>query len=273
MDFTDHRRELNRNRYVYAVVSRRAGGLSIGINLNPDKACNFDCPYCQVDRTGVLPDGKVELKGLQEELEHLLKLVKGELWSIAPFDTAALEHRTIIDIAFAGDGEPTAARNFKEAAGLVKMVRDKAGLRMPIRLLTNATLLDRAGVQEGLTAIDELWCKLDAGTEAWYKKVDGTVFPYKKVLKNLEWLAKKRPVVLQCMFFRLGEEEPSEEEIVAWAGRIVDIVAAGGQIAEVQVYTVARKPSDVRVVPLSLERLKEIGVEAAKTGVPVRVVG
>ena len=44
LDFTDHRRDLGENRYVYAVVSRRAGGLSIGVNLNPDKVCNFDCP-------------------------------------------------------------------------------------------------------------------------------------------------------------------------------------------------------------------------------------
>ena len=51
LDFKDHRRDLGENRYVYAVVSRRARGLSIGVNLNPDKVCNFDCPYCQVDRT------------------------------------------------------------------------------------------------------------------------------------------------------------------------------------------------------------------------------
>ena len=45
LDFKDHRRELDANRYVYAVVSRRARGLSIGVNINPDKACNFACPY------------------------------------------------------------------------------------------------------------------------------------------------------------------------------------------------------------------------------------
>ena len=47
----DHRRKLDENRYVYAVLSRRSGGVSIGVNLNPDKVCNFDCIYCQVDRT------------------------------------------------------------------------------------------------------------------------------------------------------------------------------------------------------------------------------
>jgi hypothetical protein len=33
------------NRFVYAVVSARARGLSVGINMCPDKNCNFDCVY------------------------------------------------------------------------------------------------------------------------------------------------------------------------------------------------------------------------------------
>ena len=45
-----HERSFEANRFVYPVLSRRAGGLSVGINLNPDKICNFDCIYCQVDR-------------------------------------------------------------------------------------------------------------------------------------------------------------------------------------------------------------------------------
>ena len=91
LTFKDHRRELGQNRYVYAVVSRRARGLSIGINLNPDKVCNFDCPYCQVDRS---PEGMagvssgVEVARLVEELDVLLGWVTdGTLWSHAPFDT------------------------------------------------------------------------------------------------------------------------------------------------------------------------------------------
>ena len=34
------------NRFVYAVISSRAHGLSLGVNLNPDKLCNYDCLYC-----------------------------------------------------------------------------------------------------------------------------------------------------------------------------------------------------------------------------------
>src|SRR5262249_32817540 len=45
-------REFLHNRFVYVVVSPRARGLSVGVNMNPDKQCQFNCIYCEVDRTG-----------------------------------------------------------------------------------------------------------------------------------------------------------------------------------------------------------------------------
>ncbi len=152
MDFQDHRRDLNDNRYVYAVVSRRVGGLSIGINLNPDKACNFDCPYCQVDRT--VPGGsrKVDVDLLGDELADLLGLVgSGDLWQTPPFDTTADHLRCVGDICFAGDGEPTAAGVFEDAVSRVAEVRAAHGLEaVPLTLLSNATLFHRTSVQAGV---------------------------------------------------------------------------------------------------------------------------
>ena len=75
LDFKDHRRELDQNRYVYAVVSRRARGLSIGVNLNTDKLCNFDCPYCQVDRRTPGGPSAIDVAVLVGELERLLDRV------------------------------------------------------------------------------------------------------------------------------------------------------------------------------------------------------
>lgn len=270
LNFQDHSRKLGENRYIYAVVSRRAGGLSIGVNLNPDKVCNFDCPYCQVDRS--IPGGpaEIDLRRLEEELDHLLQLATGDLWSIAPFDTAAPAHRRVSDIAFAGDGEPTSPPEFSDAAFLVKSLRDRHQLKVPLRLLTNATLLGRERVRPGLEAFDEIWCKLDAGTEAYFQQVDGTKIPFSLVLRNLRELALRRPIVLQCMFLRFRGTGPTTEEQQAWAQRIQEILQDGGQIAEVQVYSVARKPSDPSVEPLSRPELEAIG--ARLQGVPVKVV-
>src|SRR4051795_6071949 len=82
----DHRRDWEGNRYVYAVVSRRSKGVSVGVNLNPDKVCNFDCVYCQVDRTTPGGPRDVDLVQLTAELEDLLSSVaSGRLWQEEPF--------------------------------------------------------------------------------------------------------------------------------------------------------------------------------------------
>ena len=274
LDFVDHSRELADNRYVYAVVSRRSRGLSIGINLNPDKACNFACPYCQVDRT--VPGGArdVDLDVLERELADLLALfTSGALWQVPPFDTAAPEFRRVNDIAFAGDGEPTACRVFAGAVQRVAAVRDAAGLSdVKIHLLTNATLFQRPRVAEGLTALaaagGEIWAKLDAGTAEWFALIDGTSLPFDRVLDNLKAAAQRWPIVLQCMFHAIDGEGPSDAEVSAWAGRIADIVAAGGRIRLVQVYSVARKPADPRVTPLPRARLEEIAAAARTVAGP-----
>lgn len=278
LTFNDHRRELGQNRYVYAVVSRRARGLSIGINLNPDKVCNFDCPYCQVDRTpaglaGVT--GGVEVARLVEELDVLLGWVTdGTLWSHAPFDTTDPALRRVADIAFAGDGEPTSSRAFAAAAEQVHAARARHGLgNTPIRLLTNATLLHRPGVRRGLAFIDETWAKLDAGTEAWFQRVDGTTFPFRRVLENLADLAKERPLTIQAMFPAIGGVGPSSEEVEAWVDRLRAIREAGGTIAAIQVYTVARDPSDKTFGPLPAADLAAIAARATQAGLPACVYG
>src|SRR5213595_2559443 len=100
----DHRRTFQENLYVYAVVSRRSKGVSIGINLNPDKVCNFDCVYCQVDRTTPPLVRDVEVPRLRAELEDMLDLIaSGELFATDRFQAATPAQRRLNDIAFSGD--------------------------------------------------------------------------------------------------------------------------------------------------------------------------
>ena len=56
------------HRFVYLVVSPRARGLSIGINFNPDKRCNFDCVYCEVDRSVPGRDRELDVDVMADEL-------------------------------------------------------------------------------------------------------------------------------------------------------------------------------------------------------------
>ena len=218
LDYKDHRRELDENRYVYAVVSRRARGLSIGVNLNPDKACNFDCPYCQVDRT--TPGGPTRSRSpiSAPSSRTCCGARPADLWTTPPFDTVAPELRRVADVAFAGDGEPTTPSEFPAAARAAREARDRLAPGVPLRLLTNATLLHKERVRAALAEFDELWCKLDAGTEAYFHVVDGTRLPFQRILDNLLLVARERPIVVQSLFLTLDGIGPDDAEIAAVGG-------------------------------------------------------
>jgi wyosine [tRNA(Phe)-imidazoG37] synthetase (radical SAM superfamily) len=267
LDFKDHRRELETNRYVYAVVSRRSRGLSIGINLNTDKVCNFDCPYCQVDRTTPGGPAAIDVPRLIAELQALLeRATHGPFWQESPFDTVAPELRRVADVAFSGDGEPTTPPEFPAVAQAVRGLLAERRLEIPLRLITNATMFDRPRVREALSLFDELWCKLDAGTEEQFRLVDGTRLPFAKILANLRSVAVERPIVIQSLFMRFASAAPTAGEIDAYVERLREIQAAGGRIRLVQVYTVARKPSDPRCEPLPRETLDAIAERVRAIG-------
>src|SRR4051795_13591595 len=86
--FESHPRTWQANRYVYPVVSRRSKGISIGINLNPDTVCNFDCIYCSAERPAAPTAAKaVDLALLRDELAAMIALVQtGEIYGFDPFD-------------------------------------------------------------------------------------------------------------------------------------------------------------------------------------------
>lgn len=271
----DHRRELEQNRYVYAVLSRRSGGVSIGINLNPDKVCNFDCIYCQVDRTTPGRFRRVDLRILEQELKDLLARAKsGKLFDHAPFSGIPESLRQVKDIAFSGDGEPTTYPRFKETVELAIQAKDEAGLgHLKIVVITNATMFHRPKVKETLALLDqhngEIWAKLDAGTEEYYHLVDVTTIPFQRVLDNILEAARRRPVVIQSLFMRVHGVGPDEKEIEAFCDRLREIVAQGGKISLVQVYTVARRPAQPYVTPLADAEVDSIAEAVRRIPLPV----
>lgn len=274
--FRDHRRSFEANRYVYAVISRRSKGLSIGINLNPDKACNFDCVYCQVDRRTPAEVREVDLGQLRQELVEMIGLARsGAIFELERYRQTPLSLRRWNDIALSGDGEPTAAREFLEVVRLVVEVKRQLGLQgVKVLLLTNATLLHRPQVQQALAILDEnegeIWAKLDAGTANYYQLIERTSIPFQRVLDNLQLVARQRPIVIQSLFLRWQGEPPGAEEIEAYCQRLCDIVQAGGKIRLVQVYTVAREPAEAEAAPLSDAELDDLSKTVRqRTGLPV----
>ena len=273
----DHARLFERNRFVYPVLSRRSGGISVGVNLNPDKVCNFDCIYCQVDRTSQSETRFVETGALIDELRTTLDLViSGAIYDTPKFRDVPPHLRRLNDIAFSGVGEPTTYKNFDEIIEACANVKQEFQLRIAdcglridkpqseIRnpkseikmvLITNASMFHRPHVQRGLAILDEnngeIWAKLEAGTDEYYHLIERTPIPFRQILDNITAAARERPLVIQSLFMRVAGEPPTATELEAFSDRLNEITAAGGQLKLVQIYTVARRPAESYVTPLT----------------------
>ena len=274
--FTTHSRHWRVNHFAYPVISRRSRGLSLGVNLNPDTACNFDCVYCSVDRSQVAavatPRLTVDLAVVRAELDHLLALaISGALFNEKPFDTTPLPLRRLNDIAFSGDGEPTTYPLFGDACQLAMdlLAWHHAAAEVRIVVITNATLLHQERVQQALDVLGErgeVWAKLDAGSAEHYHLIDRTEVPFQRILDNLLLAGQRRPLVIQSMFACLHGIPPSVTEIDAWVGRLTALQAGGASIARVQVYTTARATAENWVTPLSPAEVDAIVERADKAG-------
>ena len=272
---TQHERQFQTRRFVYPVLSRRSGGLSIGVNLNPDKICNFDCIYCQVDRTRQSETRFVEMDALLGELDDALQFVaSGEIYRTEKFGETPIELRRLNDIAFSGDGEPTTYKNFDEIIRDCALRKRRLGLDdVKMVLITNASMFHRPHVQRGLQTLDEnngeIWAKLDAGTEAYFQLVERTPISFQRVLDNIAAAARVRPLVIQALFMRIDGAAPSADELSAFCDRLNEVLDQGGRLQLVQVYTIARRPAESYVKPLANDEVDAIAhLVARRTSLP-----
>jgi len=271
----DHRRQWRDCLYVYPVVSRRAQGLSIGINLNLDKQCNFACVYCQINR-GVRRGGAaVDLGQLRGELQLALgEALSGRLWLEGRFSETPAELRRINDIAFSGDGEPTCLQEFDQAVRVAAEVKAGAEAQVvKLVVITNATQL---GSEQFLRAVPilqesngEIWAKLDAGTEELFQKINrpSEAVTLDQICRNIAAVAGQVPVVIQTLLFCTDGAAPRGEHVGAYCARVRNIFDAGAPIRLIQLHTIARPPAEANVSALTDGQLDAIAA-AARAALP-----
>ncbi len=172
----------------------------------------------------------------------LLMVRSGQLRSRAAYHSLPAELLQLRHVALSGDGEPTLSPNFVEAVQAVARVRALGGF-FKIVLLTNGTGLNQPEVSRGLeilTKSDEIWIKLDGGTQGFVDKINRPNVPLEKILANITLIGRQRPVVIQSLFPAIHGEEPPFEEIQEYAERLKELKAGGAQITLVQIYSAAR---------------------------------
>ncbi|MCL2270901.1 MAG: hypothetical protein FWC24_06100 [Treponema sp.] len=269
----DNHREREKGVLVYPVYSRRSGGLSVGINLFPDKKqCPFDCPYCEV-----FP--------FSTNAEFSLEQAENDLRSAV---AAALKHNIPVkDICFSGNGEPSLSPAFPEALDLAGSIRSAMVPSAELVLITNGvgllqpqlfSLLQNAAA--GSLALN-IWLKLDAGTPLWYRKINRTAVPYEKLIEKVKEFAACAPVTIQTMLCAVDGETPPAEEAKALEMLILELAAIaaqkGGNIRKVQLYGKARPATEdpkAMTLPAAYleDRAASLRLALAAQGVTVPVV-
>jgi wyosine [tRNA(Phe)-imidazoG37] synthetase (radical SAM superfamily) len=240
LNVNNHSRDSAGLTYVYPVVSRRAKGVSVGINLNINNACNWACIYCQVPNLQRGTPPPVDLQRLADELRTFLQAAtQGEFLAchVPP------EARRLVDIAFSGNGEPTSAAEFAEAVQVAEGVMREFELleKLKLRLITNGSLLQRESVRRGISRIGalngEVWFKLDRATEAGIGQVNGSRMTSERLKRYLVQCAERAPTWVQTCYFAIDGLEPDQTEQAAY---LQLIAFAQPKIKGVHLYGLAR---------------------------------
>lgn len=274
----EHRRDIAGLTYVYPVISRRAGGVSVGINLNTNNACNWRCIYCQVPdlRLGAAP--AVDLSLLEKELrEFLHELLHGDFMSSQVPEGA----RRINDIALSGNGEPTSAAEFAQVVELVARLKQELVLPAHIKLvlITNGSLLQREYVQQGLRRMSqengEIWFKLDRASEQGMLRVNDTRTTLDKVREHLAIALACCPNTwLQTCWFALDGQAPAMSDEDDYLAFLDASIRNGVRPRGVLLYGIARASMQAeapRLSALSAQQMAHFAARIRALGITVNV--
>lgn len=177
--------ESSKYKYIYGPVSSWRIGRSLGIDpiSSFQKTCTYDCIYCQ--------SGRTEIFSCEREV-------------FVPTEEVIRELRSMPDVAvdyitFAGNGEPTLAKNLGEIIRAVRGVRGEK-----IAVITNASLIDRKDVQQDLLLADRVEAKLDAASPDSFQGINHPMpeVVFENIRRGLSDFRKiyKGQLAIQCMF-------------------------------------------------------------------------
>ncbi len=240
--------------YVYPVVSRRAQGVSIGVNLNPNNACNWRCIYCQVPNLTRGGPPSIDLAQLESELRHMLDdIVAGDFMA----RKVPQDMRRLNDIALSGNGEPTSAKEFPAVIELIGKVLAGFQLLGKIRLvlISNGSLMHKQEVQRRLQNMarlnGEIWFKFDRATRNGLHQVNDTETDPERHFQRLKIAASLCPTWLQTCMFALDGAPPEADEIDAWLAMLARAKAENLPLRGVLLYGLARPSLQVEAPRLS----------------------
>ena len=137
------------------VPSRRLGR-SLGINNIPPKICSYSCVYCQLGRTLKMQVNRQDFYKIDDICRSVQERTAKSRAAGEPIDY----------LTFVPDGEPTLDINLGSEIETLK------SLMLPIAVITNASLIWRQDVREGLMGADWVSLKVDAVRERAWRRIN-----------------------------------------------------------------------------------------------------
>ena len=275
---TNHATDVVGLTYVYPVISRRLGGLSVGINININNACNWRCIYCQVPdlKLGAAPALDETL--LESELRFFLnEVLNGDFYERFNVDQ---DKRVIKDIAIAGNGEPTSLKKFADVISLIGRVATEMGVfpESQFVLITNGSLIHQSKVQAGLKVLNsyggEVWFKFDSATTEGRVRINNTAQSCKTSLENLILSSQLCKTKIQTCLVDYNQQGLSNDEREAYLDLMRQVKTECPELSQVMLYTLARpslQPEAELIEPMPLAVLDLFAEDIRKLGFSVSV--
>ncbi len=258
-------------QYLYAVRSRRTGGLSLGVDLTTNHACNYACVYCDVpdlvDRDGA----EMDLAQFEAELTEALAAVDDVTWrqraEVSPDEKLA-------SLCLSGRGEPTVQFDLPKVTEI--LAREAKGRADRYAILTNgveiASKRSRAALGHWNELGGEIWFKVDTATRDGQRAIHSSEMMLRTLRNSLRAACETSPTWIQSTLFTLDGEPMSETERKAYLAFLGDQKRAGLAIRGVQLVS-ANRPSArseaSRIGPVSEAFARELAGEIEALGLPV----
>jgi wyosine [tRNA(Phe)-imidazoG37] synthetase (radical SAM superfamily) len=259
--FSNHSRSFEDYTYVYPVVSRRANGVSLGINLNINNACNWRCIYCQVENLIRDKPSFIDLDKIEKELDHMLNwIINGNF--IKKFAPDNLQRFN--DISLSGNGEPTLSPEFGQVVTIIAKLRQKYHLDQHIKtiLITNGSEVSNPSVVIALKLLaqnnGEIWFKIDAANENTIKEINQVNISLASIKKHVILANSLCKTYIQTCIFKQYNQNPPASVIQQYVDFIISIRS---YIAGVLLYSTARNralPEGQHISSVSAEFLIDI---------------
>lgn len=277
LSHTNHDRDIAGLQYIYPVVSRRAAGVSVGINLNPNNACNFRCIYCQVPNLVFGKGPPIDTLKLQRELHQMLDSVTRSEFMV---QNVPEQYRRFNDVALSGNGEPTSSPQFSQTIDIIYKELKDFNLINSIKtiLITNGTHIGRRTVQDGIKKMNrmngEVWFKLDSATREGARRIHSVPVSLRQQLNRIRRSAEICPTWIQTCLFQHNDNPPSDEEQRAYLECLSSLVADAVPLRGVFLYTLARpsyQPEAAQISAVSPEQLQRYAQQVRATGMKVYI--